>query len=194
MELTFLLNNKTICLSLFNHSLLDELYPLIMRNQPYLYGKISWIDSIRNRKDLAQFLKYCQLQQKESEAFFFAIYYDERLIGTIDLHSYDWINHSCQIGYWLDFAYMGRGIMTHCLIQIIQFLMSEQWIRRVEIIVHESNQKSRHLPEKLGFTNEGYLAEQAFVEQFEAAKLLYSLSKQEYLQKIPIWQKEYGLT
>jgi ribosomal-protein-serine acetyltransferase len=83
------------------------------------------------------------------------IYYQGRMAGCIGLHGYDWSNKKTSIGYWLGAEYQGKGIMTSTCKAIIDYIFNELKLNRVEIRAAVSNAKSRAIPERLGFVQEG---------------------------------------
>ncbi|WP_079707904.1 GNAT family N-acetyltransferase [Paraliobacillus ryukyuensis] len=77
------------------------------------------------------------------------------LVGSSGLHQINWDVPRFEIGYWLDTRYSGQGYMTEAVQGICQFAFDELGANRIEICCDEKNQKSRAIPERLGFTLEG---------------------------------------
>ena len=50
----------------------------------------------------------------------YAIVIDDHMVGMIDYHSYDILNNSIEIGYFLRSDYWGKGIMNKCLNKVIE--------------------------------------------------------------------------
>ena len=192
-QLDLTIDCQRLQLKLFDDTVLAELYDLIRKNRNTLIGKITWVDSLRNIEDFQLFLKYCLQQAKNKEAFYFAIYLEESIVGCIDFHHFNYINHSCEIGYWLDQEKRGQGIITRSLIGLMSLFIEQFSMQCFYIIVHVTNTNSRRIPEILGFTNEGLVSEQDFTEQYTEDKILYSLSKQMFKQKLPIWEQRFRL-
>ncbi|MBI0576992.1 GNAT family N-acetyltransferase [Neobacillus cucumis] len=82
-------------------------------------------------------------------------------IGSSGLHRINWTVPKFEIGYWIDTRYSRRGYITEAVQGITEFAFTELKARRVEIRCDTKNTKSRAIPEKLGFTLEGILKNDA---------------------------------
>ena len=58
------------------------------------------------------------------------------LVGIIGFHAIDWPNRKTTIGYWLDAASQGRGIMTAACRTMVEHALVELKLNRVEIQRH----------------------------------------------------------
>lgn len=79
------------------------------------------------------------------------------LIGTASLHRIDWDIPKCEMGYWINTKYSGKGYMTEAVKELANFGFNHLECKRIEIRCDSRNLKSRFIPEKLGFTYEGTL-------------------------------------
>ena len=92
----------------------------------------------------------------------------------------DVINGIGHVGYWLGEGYTGKGIMTKAVIELIH-LGFENWpILKIEIHCADNNLKSRAIPEKLRFKNEGTIRRTARVYEEHQDHIIYGLLKEEY--------------
>ncbi len=78
-------------------------------------------------------------------------------IGSSGLHRMNWDVPKFEIGYWIDTRYSGHGYITEAVTGITEFAFRELKARRVEIRCDAKNNKSRAIPENLGFTLDGIL-------------------------------------
>lgn len=78
-------------------------------------------------------------------------------IASSGLHRINWEVPKFEIGYWIDTRHSGKGYMTEAVDGIVKFVFEELKARRIEIRCDPSNQKSRAIPERLGFALEGIL-------------------------------------
>ncbi|WP_261623398.1 GNAT family N-acetyltransferase [Nesterenkonia marinintestina] len=62
---------------------------------------------------------------------------------------------STSIGYWMDEAHAGRGIMTAAVAAAVDHLLDVRGLHRVEIAVRPENLRSLRVVEKLGLREEG---------------------------------------
>lgn len=63
----------------------------------------------------------------------------------------------CELGYWIDKAYVGNGYMTECAKAIIQYAKNELHIKLVNAFVITEHKKSIALLERLGFVRKELL-------------------------------------
>lgn len=82
-------------------------------------------------------------------------------IASSGLHRIDWSVPKFEIGYWIDTRYSGKGYITEAVEGITKFAFSDLKARRIEIRCDSKNDKSRKVPERLGFTLEGVLKNSA---------------------------------
>ena len=69
---------------------------------------------------------------------------------------------SAEFGYWLGDAFWGRGIMTAAVRGIVEHLMAELDVVRLEARVYAWNPASMRVLEKCGFVREGWLRRSIF--------------------------------
>jgi len=82
-------------------------------------------------------------------------------IASSGLHRINWSVPKFEIGYWIDTRYSGKGYITEAVQGISKFAFSKLKARRIEIRCDSKNDKSRKVPERLGFTLEGILKNNA---------------------------------
>ncbi|CEH28067.1 acetyltransferase [Aneurinibacillus migulanus] len=78
-------------------------------------------------------------------------------IASSGLHRIDWAVPKFEIGYWIDKRFSGHGYMTEAVQGIADFAFDKLKARRLEIRCDSKNEKSRAIPERLGFRLEGIL-------------------------------------
>jgi ribosomal-protein-serine acetyltransferase len=141
-----------------------ELHELIEANRPHLARWLPWASG-QTFEDTLGFIRRTRSQASENDGFQAAIVPDGGgILGLAGYPLVDWDNRSTRIGYWLDEAHQGRGIMTTA----VRFLAAhalEVWrLNRVEIHVATENRRSRAIPERLGFREEGTLRQAQLVD------------------------------
>src|SRR5262249_58667401 len=91
------------------------------------------------------------------------IWIDGQLSGSIGCHAIEWANRNCSIGYWLDAALQGRGLITRCCAAFLDYLFVDVRLHRVTIQCGTGNHKSCSIPRRLGFEQEGVLRQAEWV-------------------------------
>ena len=74
-------------------------------------------------------------------------------------HAVNRQHRSTSIGYWLDEREQGKGIMTRAVRALVDHALGPWGLHRVEIRAAPENLRSRAIPERLGFEQEGVLKE-----------------------------------
>jgi ribosomal-protein-alanine N-acetyltransferase len=62
---------------------------------------------------------------------------------------------SAHVGYWIDEAQAGRGLVPEALVLVLGLAFEELSLHRVEVAIVPRNRASRRVVEKLGLREEG---------------------------------------
>lgn len=82
--------------------------------------------------------------------------YGGRFVGQLTVGSIVWGSaRSAQVGYWIDEAYAGLGIIPTALAMAMDHCFFVVGLHRVEATIRPENHASRRVVEKLGFREEG---------------------------------------
>ncbi|MNS61051.1 putative ribosomal N-acetyltransferase YdaF [compost metagenome] len=90
------------------------------------------------------------------------------------------LNRKASIGYWLGSAYQGKGLMTKSCKALIDYSFAELGLNRIEIRAGVGNQKSRSIPERLGFTEEGVIRQAELNEDRYIDHVVYGILASEW--------------
>ncbi len=136
-----------------------SLFEIIDANRLYLREWLPWIDTTHTVEDSHQFIEDSIAQYKRGESVVVAIWCDKRLVGCIALNTINHTHQKAELGYWLSRKYQRKGIITRACRQMLTYAFNELHLNRVEILVAAKNTRSRAIPERLGFTQEGTLCD-----------------------------------
>lgn len=100
--------------------------------------------------------------------------------GLISLKEIDNLNAKAEIGYWLDAAMTGKGIMTRSCKALISYAFDELRLNRVCIKTAVANKKSAAIPFSLGFLPEGTERAGELLNNKFKDLLVYSILKHEW--------------
>jgi len=87
----------------------------------------------------------------------FAVEVDGRFAGQVTVNNI--VRGSAQfasVGYWLDRAYAGRGVMPLAVALVIDHCFGTAGLHRIEIAIRPENSNSLRVVEKLGLQEFGY--------------------------------------
>lgn len=128
----------------------DELFRLTDTNRARLREWLPWVDRTRAVGDTLAFIR-----SGGEETW--AICRDGRIAGTIGL-SHDALNEAGRIGYWIGAEFEGQGLVTRAVRAVCDRAFAAG-LHRIEIRCAPGNRRSRRIPERLGFSEEGRLRE-----------------------------------
>jgi ribosomal-protein-serine acetyltransferase len=134
----------------------EELYGLVEANRSYLAEWLPWAGAQTLEGTLEFIRKTCK-QFEDNDGLQGGLVLDGRMIGACGLLGIEWEARKTGIGYWLAEEHQGRGLMTRAVQAMSDYAFDELDLNRVEIHVGTENRKSRAIPERLGFHQEGVL-------------------------------------
>lgn len=85
------------------------------------------------------------------------------------------VAQACTLGYWMGQRHSGKGYMTEAVRGALAFAFSELALHRVEAACLPSNEPSRRLLERVGFTREGEARGYLRINGVWADHLLYGI-------------------
>jgi ribosomal-protein-serine acetyltransferase len=136
-----------------------ELYAAIDRNRTRLREWLPWAGLTVQQHELVEFLMQREADNAARISLTTHIWSRGELCGAIALHLIDQRHRNTSIGYWLDQAYEGRGIMTRACRAIVTEGFRQYGLHRIEIRCATGNSRSMAIPRRLGFVEEGILRE-----------------------------------
>ncbi|MBO8172195.1 MAG: GNAT family N-acetyltransferase [Bacillaceae bacterium] len=160
-----------------------ELFILIEQSRDYLREWLPWVDDTRHPDDTRRFIQTAIRQDASNDGFHAGIWYQGKIAGVIGFHRIDWANRSTSIGYWLGQHFQGRGIMTRACKEMVDYALNELDLNRVEIRCAVENRKSRAIPERLGFVEEGCVRQNEYLYDHYVDHVIYGMLKQDWQQQ-----------
>jgi ribosomal-protein-alanine N-acetyltransferase len=87
----------------------------------------------------------------------FMLLYGGKVVGQLNASNVvHGVQRSCTIGYWIDGAMAGRGIIPTAVALLIDHCFAEVGLHRVEINIRPENVASLRVVDKLGLRREGF--------------------------------------
>lgn len=158
------------------------LYAAIERNRSRLREWLPWLHSSYGFDDLTAFLKDRILDNAARTSLTTCIWAGEELCGSIGLHLIDARNRSTSVGYLLDAAHEGRGIMTRACRGLIAEAFRSYGMHRIEIRCATGNTKSAAIPRRLGFVEEGILRQAEWLYDHWVDLRVFSILEEDWGQ------------
>jgi ribosomal-protein-serine acetyltransferase len=157
-----------------------ELYAAIDRNRAHLRTWLTWVSDAFQQSDLIEFVRQREIDNAARVSLTTNIWCEGQLCGAIGLHVIDQRHRSSSIGYWLDEAYEGRGIMTRACRAIVTAGFREYGLHRIEIRCATGNSRSSAIARRLGFVEEGMLREAEWLFDHWVDLRVFSMLEQDW--------------
>jgi ribosomal-protein-serine acetyltransferase len=158
----------------------EEIFAAADRNRAYLREWLPWVDHTHSAADVRTFIEAALEQHDAGLGPNCAIVLDGKIVGSIGSHRFNMADRNCSIGYWIDAASQGKGIVTQCSATLLDYLFGEVGMHRVEIRCGTGNERSCAVPERLGFTREGVLREAEWVSGRWVDLVVWGMLEQEW--------------
>jgi len=166
-------------LRLLEHRHAQLLYDLTVQNREHLRAFLPWAPNIKAVSQTEGFIKLGLEQFARHDGFQAGIFLQDELVGVVGLHYIRWDTERTELGYWLSEGAQGRGIATRTVRALCDYCFDELKLGRIEIRCAAQNTRSRRVPERLGFTEEGTLRRVERLEGGWADWVVYGLLKGE---------------
>lgn len=130
---------------------------VVRDNAAHLRAWLNWPESDYGLPHAERFIQQQLDQVCMTDGISLGLWEGAQLIGAVTMNHVDLENRSTYLGYWLSTSAAGRGLMTSAVRVVVGILLRDRDFHRVVIAVDPRNVKSRAIPERLGFTQEGVL-------------------------------------
>lgn len=172
--------NENVSLTLLEKRDAKELFTLVNESRNYLREWLPWVDNMQHEADYEPIIEMWLKQFSSEDGFQAGISYQGKIVGMVGFHGIDWMNKKTSIGYWLAEEYQGKGIMTDAVRSLLDIAFTTYKLNRVEILCGVENVKSRHIPERLGFKEDGIVRDAEFLYDHFHDCMLYSMLAKEW--------------
>lgn len=155
-----LIVDEEITLRLFETRHAEALYDLADANREHISQWLNWMHRVQTLDDMYDRIISERRRHAQGEVVAATIWYRGHLAGDIRLKIESQRHHSAAIGYWLGREFTGRGIMTRCVRAITDYAIADRGLNRITIFMEVGNERSRAIPQRLGFVEEGLLRQE----------------------------------
>jgi len=161
-------------LRLLNTTDAPELHELIVSNRQGLAQWLQWA-AAQTFQDTLTFIHRAEQEAETNRGFHCAIVCENRIAGVISYMEVNWQHRRTVLGYWLDADHQGRGLMTGAARLMVDHAITIWELNRVEIRAAFGNEKSRAIPERLGFDQEGVLGQAELINGGYLDSVVYAM-------------------
>jgi RimJ/RimL family protein N-acetyltransferase len=185
IELPQELVGERVVLRPYEDSDAAELWQAIDESRQHLGAYMPWVTSYHTPDDALGNVRRFHARWLLRENLVVGIFEPgtSRLLGGSGLHRIDWGIRRFEIGYWLRQSAVGRGFVSEAVQLLTRFAFDKLQANRVEIRMDVANERSRAVPERLGFVYEGCLRRSMPDVNGEARDIdMFALVRDDYTQ------------
>jgi ribosomal-protein-serine acetyltransferase len=171
---------KDIEIVLLNDEHAEQLFNLVDRNRSHLSPWFGWVKYMTSTDSFRNFITASKQRMEDGAEISYVIFYKGELAGRIGIYYIDKANRSGGIGYWLGKEYVGKGIVSSCIPEILSAGFNDLHLNRIEIKCATDNARSKAVPERFSFYYEGIMREAEMHEKGFKDLHLFSMLKKEH--------------
>ena len=170
-----------LCLPEERHA--EEAHALVRQNLGHLKKWLPWATEELSLEDTCDYIRQNLQQFAERQGFAMHIVFQSQIAGNVGYNTINWQDQKTEMGYWLGASYQGKGLMTKACRALIDHAFNELKLNRVEMQCAVDNRKSRRVPERLGFKEEGILRQAEWVHDHFNDLIVYGMLASEWKEK-----------
>ena len=156
---------------------LEEIWSAVEAERDRIGVWMPWVEGTKTIEDQREWLDSVVHDERNLDGN--GIFVDGVYAGAAGLRS-DAFGITGEIGYWIRSAYEDRGFVTRAVRALIDVGFGELNLHRIEIRAGADNVRSRAIPERLGFTEEGIAREEGRGSSGFYDHVVYSLLEHEW--------------
>lgn len=143
-----------------NRHLLERYFPVTVDNTRTLLGTEYYVLGLLKKRD-------------NNEMICLTVMHKNKMVGLFHIKSIDWRIPKCELAYFMDHTYQGKGIMTSLLQKVVEYCFNVLQMNKIFVRITQDNSASRKVAAKIGFQTEGILKKEFRTESGELLDLEY---------------------
>ena len=131
-----------------------EMAALVDANRDRLARWMPWA-AANTEADTREFIKLARRQLADNDGLQTVIVVAGRIVGIAGVHGINRMRRTTSLGYWLDAAFEGRGLVTAAVRAYTREAFDAWGCHRIVLEAAVENARSRAVAERCGYTLEG---------------------------------------
>ncbi len=157
----------------------EMVFKIIDRQRKYLGQWLSWVSRQFSVEDTRHFIGQSLKFNQGGQQLVCFIWFQGNIVGSLSLVRIVKAHKKAEIGYWIDQNWQGLGIVSKCCRRMIAYSFEELSLNKLVIKVSSENEASKAVAKRLGFTLEGILREDVWMNNKWQNKEIYGLLKKD---------------
>jgi ribosomal-protein-serine acetyltransferase len=158
---------------------------LVKDNIEHLRTYLPNVAELASTQDAEAHLEATGERAKKGEVYEWHLFSDATLCGAIRVKDIDHFDRKAQVGYFIGSHFQGKGIVTSSVRAVLAYCFESLDLNRVELRCAAANEQSMRVAERLGFTHEGLLRQDEFLNGVFVDQHVYSLLRDEFNYDAP---------
>jgi len=159
----------------------EALNALVVNNYEHIREWSAWLtDKERPVERTLEWIGENMKRFGDGDGYEIGIWHKGTIAGQIGYNHFDRENRKTEIGYWLGATFQGKGLITNSCKILIGNAFANLGVNRIEIRCGTENFKSRKIPERLGFKDEGIAREADWLHDRFIDLAVYSMLASEW--------------
>jgi len=152
----------------------EMLFKLISENRDRIkrYFPIT-VNKTNTLEEVKKYLLEFSGKMGKKQLYPFGLFHDSELMAVVLIKNIDWRVPKCELGYYIDKAHEGKGVMTVLVNNTLAYCFDELKMNKVFLRISPDNHASIKVAEKTGFEKEGLLRKEFKIETDELIDVLY---------------------
>lgn len=169
--------SETIVLKRISLDDVQAIFNTINMERAYLRKWLPFVDNTLQESDTFEYVQ----QVIEENQIVYTIWVHNNFTGLIGFKNVDETNKKAEIAYWLSQSAQGKGIITLSVKEMLLYAFDELDINKIQIRVAVDNERSRKVPERLGFSLEGIERDgELLIDEKFTDLAVYGLTKKDF--------------
>ncbi len=151
-------NDDKIILRPLSFSDLDDIMTWV--NDPEVIKNLQHFNKELTREDESNYIH--RMLESQNDYVFSIIRNDGVYLGQCGLHQISWENKLSRLAIIIKSEFWGMGYAQQSIRELLIFSFQNLKLHKVWLVVHSTNEKARHIYDKIGFKEEGILRDEYF--------------------------------
>jgi ribosomal-protein-serine acetyltransferase len=158
---------------------------LVEANIEHLRAYLPNVAELASAKNAETHLDAASERARKGEIYEWHLFADMALCGAIRVKDIDYFDRKAKVGYFIGSNFQGKGIVTSSVRAVLGYCFESLNLNRVELRCAAENKQSMRVAERLGFTHEGRLRQDEFLNGSFVDQHVYSLLRDEFKDDEP---------
>lgn len=177
----FLKINKNVNLCYIDIHDSKSLFNLIEKNRYHLRKWLPWLDNTKSVNDSVDFVTRAIDGYKNKDSLVLSIKYENKIVGIISFNNIDLSLKTASIGYWIDFNYQGKGIISTSCRALVDYGFKVLGLYKIMISCAVENYKSQLIPQRLNFKKQEIIKNKEWLYDHYVDHIVFSIKKEDFV-------------